>query len=142
MSLKVTLGFLHESPLLNLVCTVMELLVLASVTAVLCAAAWLFVRRPFQRLPLPPGPKSHPVIGSVFQMPVTYQWLTFDKWIKEYGKLTSHSFCNSNTEFHPQATSCTPRFWEINSSYLGQQSGPMTFLSNDLLYIPTECYCL
>jgi hypothetical protein len=36
-------------------------------------------------LPLPPGPKGFPVIGSLFDMPTERTWLEFDRWFKTYG---------------------------------------------------------
>jgi len=44
-----------------------------------CAITWLYGRRPYRRLPLPPGPKRLPVIRSLLDMPPTRQWMTFDK---------------------------------------------------------------
>jgi len=52
--------------------------------ALLCAIVWL-IRRPSRYPPLPPGPKRLPVIGSLLDMPPSYQWITFDKWCKQYG---------------------------------------------------------
>ena len=37
-------------------------------------------------LPLPPGPKGYPVIGSLFDMPLDKPWLVYDEWRKIYGK--------------------------------------------------------
>ena len=37
-------------------------------------------------LPLPPGPKGYPLIGSLFDMPINKPWLVYDKWSKTYGK--------------------------------------------------------
>jgi hypothetical protein len=37
-------------------------------------------------LPLPPGPKSYPIIGSLFAFPRYKAWLEYDKWFKIYGK--------------------------------------------------------
>ncbi|KAF4621589.1 hypothetical protein D9613_012598 [Agrocybe pediades] len=38
-------------------------------------------------LPLPPGPKGLPFIGSLFNMPVDRQWITYAKWSKPYGDM-------------------------------------------------------
>jgi hypothetical protein len=37
-------------------------------------------------LPLPPGPKGYPLIGSLFDMPISKPWLVYDDWRKTYGK--------------------------------------------------------
>ncbi|KAF9548281.1 cytochrome P450 [Agrocybe pediades] len=38
-------------------------------------------------LPLPPGPKGLPFIGSLFNMPVDRQWITYAEWSKPYGDM-------------------------------------------------------
>ncbi|KAF7761211.1 hypothetical protein Agabi119p4_10620 [Agaricus bisporus var. burnettii] len=38
-------------------------------------------------LPLPPGPKGYPVIGSLFSYPRYKAWLEYDKWFKIYGDI-------------------------------------------------------
>src|SRR5882672_10632121 len=69
--------------------------------AFLCIITWLYARGSSRGLPLPPGPKRLPVIGNLFDMPSTFQFLTFDKWCKQYGTLESlwfwHQWLNSMT---------------------------------------------
>ncbi|KAJ7468478.1 putative monooxygenase [Mycena latifolia] len=36
---------------------------------------------------LPPGPRRWPLIGSVLEMPRTYQWIKFSEWAKHYGSI-------------------------------------------------------
>jgi hypothetical protein len=36
-------------------------------------------------LPLPPGPKGYPIIGSFFVFPRYKPWLEYDKWSRIYG---------------------------------------------------------
>jgi len=37
-------------------------------------------------LPLPPGPRGFPIIGSLFAFPRHKAWLEYDKWFKIYGE--------------------------------------------------------
>ncbi|KAF8125912.1 cytochrome P450 [Mycena galopus ATCC 62051] len=43
--------------------------------------------RTFMHHRLPPGPSRWPIIGSVLEMPQSYQWLKFSDWVKIYGDL-------------------------------------------------------
>ncbi|KAJ7610063.1 cytochrome P450 [Roridomyces roridus] len=61
-----------------------------SPATVLCftilAAAWLYaavLRTQRRRLPLPPGPRQLPLVGNMFDVPLTTQWETYAKWSKE-----------------------------------------------------------
>ncbi|KIJ14474.1 hypothetical protein PAXINDRAFT_24300, partial [Paxillus involutus ATCC 200175] len=38
-------------------------------------------------LPLPPGPRGLPLIGSVFDLNMAAPWLTYEQWGKQYGDL-------------------------------------------------------
>ena len=35
---------------------------------------------------LPPGPRGVPLLGNVYDMPAGHEWLTYDKWRREYGR--------------------------------------------------------
>ncbi|KAF7760173.1 hypothetical protein Agabi119p4_10849 [Agaricus bisporus var. burnettii] len=59
--------------------------------ALLAVLGWFFYKylrttKP-TRLPLPPGPKGYPIIGSLFDFPTTKPWLVYDKWFKTYGDI-------------------------------------------------------
>ncbi|KAI0370175.1 cytochrome P450 [Pilatotrama ljubarskyi] len=41
--------------------------------------------------PLPPGPRGWPLVGNVFDMPRTYQWITFAQWGQRWGDIISVS---------------------------------------------------
>ncbi|KAI0335310.1 cytochrome P450 [Cubamyces sp. BRFM 1775] len=42
-------------------------------------------------LPLPPGPKRRPIVGNALDIPLSKQWLTFQRWAEEYGDIFSIS---------------------------------------------------
>lgn len=46
-----------------------------------------FSQGPRSKLPLPPGPRKWPVVGNLFDMPSTFEWITFMEWSKKYGGL-------------------------------------------------------
>ena len=37
------------------------------------------------RPPYPPGPKGIPVLGNLFDFPKKDEWVTYDRWSKEFG---------------------------------------------------------
>jgi hypothetical protein len=49
-------------------------------------AAYLLARRKkYGKYPLPPGPKGFPIIGNLLDMPTSDEWVTFQKWSKDFG---------------------------------------------------------
>ncbi|PPQ89157.1 hypothetical protein CVT25_006529 [Psilocybe cyanescens] len=62
------------------------------IIAITLAYAWFDKRmrarqRNPNRLPLPPGPKGLPLLGSVLDMPRDQSWLVYDNWSKIYGDM-------------------------------------------------------
>lgn len=55
-----------------------------------------------RRLPLPPGPKRYPLIGSILDVPPSRPWLVYDEWFKTYGNRLLHEgpLCYALTFIH------------------------------------------
>ncbi|KAG9222062.1 hypothetical protein CCMSSC00406_0008047 [Pleurotus cornucopiae] len=52
---------------------------------------WKLLNAPSRsRLPLPPGPKKYPIIGSLLEMPSSEEWVKFAEWSKEYNSDIIH----------------------------------------------------
>lgn len=60
---------------------------LTALTA-LGALTWSLAKRSEARLPLPPGPKSLPLIGNLLDMPGEKDWLVYREWAKTYGEFS------------------------------------------------------
>ena len=57
-----------------------------AILATLVLTAFIHVKiRKRSTLPLPPGPKKLPLLGNIFDLPTSYEWLTYAKLCKEYG---------------------------------------------------------
>lgn len=56
-----------------------------------CFGLWALSRLKYRRrnprgLPPPPGPKGLPVIGNIFDMPKSEEWVTITDWRKKFGE--------------------------------------------------------
>lgn len=49
--------------------------------------AWFFIKKKLtpHQLPLPPGPKGLPFLGSAFEINKSKPWLTYEEWKNSYG---------------------------------------------------------
>ena len=53
-----------------------------------------------RHLPLPPGPKGYPLIGSLFDVPTEKPWITYNEWAKTYGKFSGPPSSQLYDEIH------------------------------------------
>lgn len=49
-----------------------------------------------KRSRLPPGPPGLPLIGNLHQAPSEQAWVTYEKWVKQYGPLVYADFGGVN----------------------------------------------
>jgi hypothetical protein len=60
-----------------------SVLIASSVILLSCSYKILSRRR---KGPLPPGPRSWPIVGNLPHLPNHNEWETYAKWAKEYGE--------------------------------------------------------
>jgi hypothetical protein len=64
--------------------------------ALVVLLAFYSIRKKRRTAKLPPGPPRLPIIGNLHQAPSTTPWLTFQKWVDQYGPLVSVDFGGTN----------------------------------------------
>ena len=50
-------------------------------------AMWYFTTQTRTLANLPPGPRSLPIFGSLFQLPTESPWITYRDWAEKYGEI-------------------------------------------------------
>lgn len=48
----------------------------------------VWIRRSKIKLVYPPGPKGFPLMGNIWDIPSTYEWLTYARWSQDFGMPT------------------------------------------------------
>lgn len=56
--------------------------VLTGLLAIVLVAGLLTRRK---RLPLPPGPPGLPILGNIYDVPKTHEWLAYQQWARDFG---------------------------------------------------------
>jgi hypothetical protein len=55
-----------------------------------------YIHKKLRSAKFPPGPRRLPIIGNLLEAPEGSPWISFSKWIKEYGPLVSLDFGGTN----------------------------------------------
>ncbi|KAJ6516742.1 hypothetical protein C8R47DRAFT_1088182 [Mycena vitilis] len=63
--------------------------VVAGLLAIACGA-YLRLRTPHPKLPLPPGPRKLPLVGNLFDLPPAFEWKTYLEWSRKYNSVIIH----------------------------------------------------
>lgn len=63
----------------------MRTILLASLAALIFITYSLLRRR--RRLPVPPGPPGLPLIGNLFDIPKSLNWVAYRNWSEQYSAL-------------------------------------------------------
>jgi hypothetical protein len=76
-------------------------LALGGLSAVLVLSTYaILTHLTSRRLPLPPGPKGFPVVGTLFDGTKGKTWLVYDEWFKLYGMSFSRlQTCDTHSQF-------------------------------------------
>ncbi|PGH27644.1 hypothetical protein AJ80_00657 [Polytolypa hystricis UAMH7299] len=69
-----------------------EQVALTTITIVVGLITFVLVYERIRDRSLPPGPQRLPLIGNLHQAPKDFPWLTFTKWIRQYGPIISVQF--------------------------------------------------
>ncbi|KAJ7115441.1 cytochrome P450 [Mycena epipterygia] len=59
-------------------------LVYVALVSGLLFALYYSARWTRHKLPLPPGPRKLPLVGNLFDIPSTFEWVTYTEWSKRY----------------------------------------------------------
>jgi hypothetical protein len=92
-------------------------------------------------LPLPPGPKPLPLIGNLFDIPKSNQWLTYHAWNGQFGDVVYTEALGRKTVVLGSATAVNDLI-ECRSSIYSDR--PKRVMLNELyaVYYPHKWYSL
>lgn len=111
----------------------------AALSALLVFWVLLRFQNKRRRLRLPPGPTGIPFFGNSFDIPKTYEWITYKRWSREFGEFIYEAALTVTSVQHLSPTKIPTSFILISWGLLWWFSTPwrmlVSCLSNDLLYI-------
>ena len=56
-------------------------------TVIVAVALLVFLKQRLSRPPYPPGPKGLPIVGNIYDLPPSCEWITYAKWSRQFGML-------------------------------------------------------
>ena len=87
-------------------------------------------------LPLPPGPRRLPLIGSLLEMPKDFYWITYANWAKKYGDVMYTNVCGQDMIILNSAEAALELLEKRSATYSDRPRLPMLDLS---VNIPLFC---
>ena len=84
-----------------------------------------------KKLPLPPGPRCLPVIGSLLDMPTDFYWLTYTEWASKFGDVVYTHVCGRDIVILNSADVALDLLEKRSSVYSDRPYLPMFELSVD-----------
>ena len=77
------------------------------------------------RLPLPPGPDSLPIIGNVFDLPSSHEYLKYAEWGKKHGDVTHVTAMGKHIIILNSIKACIELLEERSAIYSDRPTIPM-----------------
>ncbi|EPQ55346.1 cytochrome P450 [Gloeophyllum trabeum ATCC 11539] len=97
---------------------------------ILWLTQWLVHSR---RSPLPPGPKTWPLVGNLLDVPKAHPWLVYDGWAKQYGDILSLNVMG-RTIIILNSSQATQDLFEKDASVYSDR--PHSVVINELMEFP------
>ncbi|KIJ57255.1 hypothetical protein M422DRAFT_238853 [Sphaerobolus stellatus SS14] len=93
---------------------------------ILAAASFIYYfLKDRHKLPLPPGPKPLPLVGNVFDMPTSYQYIKYAEWGDKYGDVAHVTAFGKHIILLNSIKACTELLEQRSAIYSDRPVVPM-----------------